>query len=97
MKQLRRRIYSCNFEAHGPCVYTPAKPLASYGEPAALVDSQGVEEEPSARLKIGVPLAPVVVTTVNVVDASLVVISHPFLLRMLNKLLPKLVLQIVHI
>ena len=75
---------------------TPAKPLASLGEPAALVDRQEVEEEPSARLKIGVPLAPVVVTTVDLVDASLVAISYPFLLRMLNKPLPKLVLPIVH-
>ena len=51
---------------------TPAKPLASPEEPAALVDRRGVEDEPSARLKIGAPPAPVVDTTDDVVDVSLV-------------------------
>ena len=76
---------------------TPAKPLASPEEPAALVDRRGVEDEPPARLRIGAPPAPVVVTTDDVVDVSLVVISYRLSAqndRMLNKLLPKVVLRI---
>ena len=71
---------------------TPAKPLASPEEPAALVDRRGVEDEPSARLKIGAPPATVVVTTNDVVVDSLVDISYRLSApsdRMLNKLLPQ--------